>query len=343
MRRRWVKWVRRLAVAALAIVLVPVLAATAVLGYAYIGDPAPRSSSTGNDALWMGHAWVDGRRDAEDFQRLAERLRASGIRDVYVHVGPLSDEGTLDAELHPRSQWFLDQMDDALPDVRVSAWLGNVVGPEGLDLDHKATRQNILDAARTMLREGFDGIHYNFEPVPSGNHGLLRLLRRTHELTAASDGVLSMAAEPTEPFPTAAPISRRIARPLYWTTGYLHEVAERVDQVAIMVYDSGMPLPFLYGGYVVRQTKRALETVPPSTALLIGAPAYPDDTLFYRPYAETVAGTARAVRVALTEHPGRRPNVGIAMYVDFAATRQDWQEYFRGWVRPPGATPRSAR
>lgn len=322
----------------LIVVLVPVLAASAVLSAAYFGRPAPRTGSTGHDALWMGHAWVDGRRDATDVARLAERLRGSGIRDVYVRVGPLADDGSLDPGLHPRSEWFLDQMAAALPEVQVSAWLGNVVGPDGMDLDRKETRRNVLDAARTILDAGFDGIHYNFEPVPSGNTGLLRLLESTHKITARQGGVLSMAAEPTEPFHAAARLSRAAFRPLYWTTGYLHAVAERVDQVAIMVYDSGLPLETLYGGYVVRQTTRALETVPRSTAVLIGAPAYPDDTLFYRPYAETVEATVRAVRLALTDHPRRRANVGIAMYVDFAATEEDWREYFRGWVRVHKAT-----
>src|SRR5437763_721974 len=65
------------------------------------GSPDPATVSRHRDALWMGHSWVDGRRTAADARRLAGSLRDTGVRDLYLHVGPLATGGTLDPALRP--------------------------------------------------------------------------------------------------------------------------------------------------------------------------------------------------------------------------------------------------
>jgi hypothetical protein len=129
---------------------------------------------------------------------------------------------------------------------------------------------------------------------------------------------------------------RPIARGLlghdkYWSQGFFSQVVARVDQVAIMTYDSGAPLPPLYGGYVARQAALALDLVPEGKTLLIGAPAYHDHDLSYLDRAESVAIAAEGARLALSEH-GRRERFGLALYVDFAATQEDWSEYTDHWA-----------
>lgn len=284
----------------------------------------------------MGHAWVDGRRDDADMKRLAARLRDSGIRDVYVHVGPLADDGTLDPALHPEVDSFLEDSRAALPDVvRVSAWLGNIVGPDALDLTDPATRRAVVASADQVLRLGFDGVHFDMEPVPDGNKDYLHLLERTQAVTERRGAVLSVAAEPIEPLRYAADALEIVtARSLYWSPGYLNDVARRVDQVAIMTYDSGMPLESLYGGYVARQTRIALDTVPADVDLLIGLPAYHEPTIVHRPRAEIMAAGVRGVRLAYSERP--RERFGVAIYVDFTATQDDWQGYQQGWAGRTG-------
>jgi hypothetical protein len=103
----------RLTRAVLALVgagLIPVLLVGA--GFiALLGEDAGSLPATvpvgGNDGLWLGHAWIDGRRTAADLDTLAGRLHQAGIRDVFVHVGPLSDDGSLNPALRPRARWLL--------------------------------------------------------------------------------------------------------------------------------------------------------------------------------------------------------------------------------------------
>lgn len=303
-----------------------------VAGLAYTGRPAAWARSTGHDALWLGHAWVDGRRDAADVRGLAARLRGGGIHDLYVHAGPLDTGGGLPARRHPAAAAFTAAVHHYLPGVRVQAWLGQRVD-EGYDLASAATRRRTVAAAGRLVASGFDGVHYDFEPVSSGDPGLLALLRETRAVLG--DRVLSVSVPQLEPAPgVRLPLHLLAGRDKYWTPGYVTEVARACDQVALMVYDSVMPTAPLFGGYVAEQTRRMVRAVPARTALLIGVPAYHEATATHDPYAETMAAGVRGVRLGLSTAPRPRARTGVAVYVDFAATERDWRAYFDGWVRP---------
>ncbi|MFI6325790.1 hypothetical protein ACIBG8_50320 [Nonomuraea sp. NPDC050556] len=315
----------------LALALAVVVALAGLLAGAHLikftGAPATWAKSTGNDALWLGHAWVDGRKTEQDVKDLAVRLRATGIKDAYVHSGPFAKDGTLQPTQYPAARNFVRWWRQELPQIRLSAWLGQKVD-DYLDLDDATTRQNVLTSVRQVLQEGFDGIHYNFEPIGSGDEEFLDLLDRTRPLTK----LLSTSTPQIEPYPLMRPLARvLISHDKYWSQGYFGEVAKRVNQVAVMTYDSGMPFKSLYGGHVVRQAELAMDVTPATTSIVIGAPAYHDHGVAYLDNAESVAVAAEAAKLALTGH-GRREGFGLAMYVDFAATEEDWSEYRTGWA-----------
>jgi hypothetical protein len=313
-------------------VLLPPLTVTSLLWFASMGTPDRQALSRGRDAVWLGHAWVDGQRGPADVEALADRLSGGGIRDLFVHSGPFDNDGSLDAALHPRAEWALHAIRAAMPGVRVQAWLGQRVDPGRLDLADPQVRARVLDGARRMLDAGFDGIHYNFEPVPDGHAGLLDLLDRTRVLTRSRSAVVSMSAHHVEPLPGMSRIDDPIiGHTKWWSPRYLSEVASRVDQIAIMSYDTALPSQSLYAGYVRRQTEVALAAVPVDTHLLMGLPAYHTNSIAHRAYAETVAAALRGVRLALGSNP--RQGFGVAIYVDFAATEADWNSYRTDWVR----------
>lgn len=331
-RRR--RRVRRWVVAGVVLLLSPGLLLGLGLLALLVADLGPTPASargSGRDAIWLGHAWLDGRRDQSDVDALAARLRRARVRDVYLHTGPLADDGSLDPGLRPRADWFLAALRGAVPGVRVQAWLGDVVGSGHLDLADPATRARVLDAAGQVLADGFDGVHYDLEPVPDGDPGLLALLADTHRLTAPRHALLSVSADQLEPLPGLhTPEQAVFGRPHFWSTGYLRAVADRVDQVAVMAYDSAVPLTAAFSGYLRIQTTLAMQAVPPAVDLVIGLPAYHTDELGHTD-AETVAAAVRGLRLAVADQP--RP-VGAALYVDFAATEQDWSAYLTGWVDP---------
>ncbi|MFG1943610.1 hypothetical protein [Nonomuraea sp. NPDC048826] len=315
----------------IALALVVVVALIGVLAAAFrlqfTGAPAGWAMSTGNDALWLGHMWVDGRRDEQDVRVLAERLRTTGVKDLYVHSGPFAFDGRLDPAKHAEAPRFVQWVKRHLPGVRVSAWLGQSV-KNGLDLDDPAARRNVLDGVASVMKAGFDGVHYNFEPLGDGDTDFLVLLQETRRHAS----LVSTSVPQIEPYPLMRTPTRAVmGHDKYWSRGYFQEVVSRVDQVAIMTYDSGMPLESLYGGYVRRQAELALDLVPESKTLLIGAPAYHDHGIPWGDAAESVAAAGQGAKLALSAH-GARERFGLALYVDFAATEEDWREYEDNWL-----------
>jgi ABC-type transporter Mla MlaB component len=323
------------------ICLVPVLLAGAAFVTLLAGDAGSlpgRVPAGGHDGLWLGHAWVDGHRTPGDLDALAARLRQTGIKDVFVHVGPLSRDGSLSPALSPRSRWLLTALHHRLPGLRLQAWLGDLVGPGQLRLAQASTRRRILAAAAQVLAEGFDGVQYDLEPVPSGDRGYLALLAATHKLARARHAVLSVASDQVEPLPHLHTLQQWIGgRPHWWSAAYLRAVASRADEIALMSYDTGVPAAPAYSGYVRMQTLSALAAVPPSVTVLIGLPAYHTSEPGHTS-GETVAAGVRGVRLGLGTRPPRRA-IGVALYADFSATPADWAAYLAGWVRPHGQGP----
>lgn len=335
MRRRWRNWSRRrrivLVIALAFVLLVPApLGAYAVsLRLQYAGEPAAEARTRNHDALWLGHAWVDGRKTSTDVTALAKQLESTGIRDLYVHAGPLEHDGSLPlAKVSPKARWFVDAMKAAAPAVRVQAWLGDVVQPgknPGMDLDDPQVRSRVLASSQAVLDQGFQGIHFDFEPVQSGSQGFLAILDATHTLTTARNVPLSVAAAQIDPLwhLSKLPIGK------WWSQDYFRQVARRVEQIAVMSYDTAMPLESLYGGYVAKQTTLALEVTPPTTDLLMGLPAYWERNPSHWGHAETVQAAVRGARLGLGTSD--RQNFGLALYVDFAATPDNWAAYRDGW------------
>ncbi|WP_030450755.1 hypothetical protein [Herbidospora cretacea] len=313
-----------------AVPLVLAVTGMAVLRLDYLGTPSATARSAGTDALWMGHMWVDGRRTEKDLQALKPRL--THMRDVFVHSGPYGADGRLDPGLHPKSRDFLAWARANLPGVRVLPWLGQTVNEDDagfLDLDDPATRANVIAGARELVALGYDGVHYNFEPVMDGDAAYLKLLEETR--AAIPNARISIASHQIEPFPGAVTgWNAVVGHGKYWSEGYFGKVAERVDQVAIMTYDSWTPLQTVYGGWVARQARKAFALAPESTGVLIGAPAYHDHKLGLTDYAESVEMAAEGLRLVISETP--RQDTGLALYVDFAATEEDWREYRESWV-----------
>ncbi|RZT20513.1 hypothetical protein EV649_3660 [Kribbella sp. VKM Ac-2569] len=317
------KRVLKIVVVLLLLLIVPLGAYAISLRVQYAGDPTARTRN--QDALWLGHAWVDGRKTAADVTALAQRLQGTGIRDLYVHTGPLEHDGSLPlAKVSPKARWFVDAVHAAAPAIRVQAWLGDVVQPgkdPGMNLDDSAVRQRVVDSASAVLQQGFQGIHYDFEPVRSGSKGYLAVLDETRALGTT----LSVAAAQIDPlwYLHKLPVDK------WWSQDYFRQVAERVNQVAVMSYDTALPMESLYGGYVAKQTKLALEVTPPATDLLMGLPAYWENNPAHWGNAETVSAAVRGARLGLGDSP--RQNFGLALYVDFAATDEHWAAYRDGW------------
>ncbi|MET9523723.1 glycoside hydrolase family 18 protein [Streptomyces coeruleorubidus] len=330
------RWFRRAALALL-IALLPLLTAETALYVNYQGDPAQGTHTRNRDALWLGHAWVDGRKKDADVTALARRLQGTGIRDLYVHSGPLEHDGTLPESVYPRARWFIDAVHEKLPGIRVQAFLGDVLAGEGADgmvLEKPDTRAAVVRSARQILDTGYEGIHLDLEPMPSGDRDYLTLLDALRRETRSRDAQLSVAAHQIDPLPALHTVFGLFTdHPKWWSQEFFGQVARRVDQIAVMSYDTAQPLEGTYGGYVAQQTSLALEVTPPSTDLLMGLPFYWESNFDHWGHAETVPAAVRGVRLGLSRTDADRSRFGVALYIDFAATEADWRAYKEDWVR----------
>ncbi|MFH8928622.1 hypothetical protein ACH4D4_16355 [Streptomyces pristinaespiralis] len=336
--RRWrsprLKWPKRIALALALVLIVPPLAGAVALRINYAGDLRDGTRTRGKDAIWLGHAWVDGRKKDSDVRAFAERIRGTGIKDLYVHAGPLEHDGTLPRGRYPRARWLLDAVHREMPGIRVQAWLGDVLangGPDGLRLDARS-RDAVVGSARQILDAGFEGVHFDLEPLLSGDRDYLSLLGDLRELTREREAQLSVAAHQIDPLPAAHRVNAAVSgREKWWSQEFFGEVARRVDQIAVMSYDTWMPLEGMYGGYVAQQTALALEVTPEGTDLLMGLPFFHEDDLGHHENAETVAAAVRGTRLGLGRTDRDRKRFGVALYVDFAAEEGDWKAYREGW------------
>ncbi|WP_344655524.1 hypothetical protein [Catenulispora subtropica] len=309
------------------------------------GTPSSAARSTGHDALWLGHAWVGwpegsdraAKTDA-DFDGLVVLVRSSGVKDLFVHDGPFGMDGSLDQAKSPHAAWFLDRVHRELPGVRVQAWLGQVVGGTSLHLEDAATRARVVTGVGAALDRGFDGVHFDFEPVSDGDSGFVDVLAASRAVTSSHHAVLSVSVPQVEPFSGwRVPGDYLAGHPKWWSQGYLRSVAGHCDQVAVMAYDTSLPTEWAYRGYVARQTEVALRSVPTGVDLLIGVPAFHTHDPGHWDSAETMAAALTGVRLALGAHPPARP-FGVALYVDFAATPDDWAAYRADWFSPAGVS-----
>ncbi|MFI0984324.1 hypothetical protein [Streptomyces exfoliatus] len=317
------------------VLVVPPLFGALALRVSYAGYLREDARTRGKDAIWLGHAWVDGRRKDADLAAFAERIKGTGIRDLYVHAGPLEHDGTLPAARYPRAKWLIDAVHRTMPGIRVQAWLGDILateGPDGLHLEKAGSRAAVVTSARQILDAGFDGVHFDLEPLLSDDAHYLSLLDDLGKLTRSRTALLSVAAHQIDPLPGLHSVNGAVSgSEKWWSQEFFGQVARRVDQIAVMSYDTWMPLESLYGGYVAQQTSLALEVTPESTDLLMGLPFFHEDDLGHHDNAETVDAAVRGTRLGLGRTDPGRQRFGVALYVDFAAKEGDWAAYRAGW------------
>ncbi|WP_408058796.1 hypothetical protein [Streptomyces zaomyceticus] len=334
LRRMWRRG-RWLVLGLVLLLVVPPLFGALALRVSYAGDVREDARTRSKDAIWLGHAWVDGRKKDADLAAFAARIKGTGIRDLYVHTGPLEHDGTLPAARYPRAKWLIEAVHRTMPGIRVQAWLGDVLvteGTGGLRLDRAESRAAVVTSARQILNVGFDGVHFDLEPLLSDDTDYLSLLDDLRELTRVRRAQLSIAAHQIDPLPGAHSVNGALSgREKWWSQEFFGQVARRVDQIAVMSYDTWMPLESLYGGYVAQQTSLALEVTPESTDLLMGLPFFHEDDLGHHENAETVEAAVRGVRLGLGRTDPGRERFGVALYVDFAAEEGDWAAYRAGW------------
>lgn len=323
-----------------ALVLVAGILATAALIGLLSWDPRPttsRSFDQATNGLWLGHRWYTGVgvRDGEpitdaDVDALVETFDRRGVAYAFIHVGPVRDDGSI--EDAPGE--VLAELGRRAPGVARLAWLGARV--EKIPLSTSAFQRGLVETIASLREAGFEGVHFDFEPLHDDHPGYLETLEAVRE-AFGRDFVISQATPRAGPFGVSFGPLRRS----FWSEGFYRDTMARSDQTVVMAYDTGLDFTKGYVAFVRHQTRLlgvwACDT--PDHQLLIGLPSYEDVPIYSDPQVENLRTASQGVRAALELDAYSGCLAGVAVYAYWVTDDDEWLDFERHWVSPVTPAP----
>lgn len=293
------------------------------------------------NALWLQHGWIGADswfvennrlakkplfRDVKKVREFADLLNKHHIADVYPHLCPVQNDGAIMPVDDRQTELFLRELEG----VRVLPWIG--APREDLDPQNAARRKVFVQSAAALLKRHpqFLGVHLNVEPWPDGNPEMLLLL---DELRAAlpTGKILSIAAYPPPTWWQPVP-------EVHWSQSYFEKVAARCDQMAVMMYDTGIRSRKIYQAVMRDWTRDVLNwtkglKMPPQ--ILLGVPVYDDDELYHRPGVENLETALLGIHAGLSDYPKLPAHYqGAAIYSDWTMDGPEWQYWRNHFCKP---------
>lgn len=187
----------------------------------------------GDNAAWLGVEWGNETHSEDSIAALAANLKQRQISTIYVYSSYLKASGNFNPS-YAHAGAFISTLKARNPDLNVQAWIGLPL--TYVDLESRATRTQITEFSAALVQDfGFDGIHYDPEPIANGDESVLHLLQETRAALPISTRLSIATRRIGVIFPeTELPIWR----PFAWSASYYRQVAVHVDEIAVMSYDS---------------------------------------------------------------------------------------------------------
>lgn len=259
----------------------------------HLGNPPAQT----NLAFWLEHDWSTGTQN--NFFELNERVKNLSIKDLYFHVGPLTETGGLAEDLDIFTPGL-----DALPSNNY-AWIGQIRNK--IDLENPSVRAGILESANWVLGRGFDGIHVDIEPVYDDDQAFYTLIEELR--TAYPNIKISVALD-------------------HWVPGVrtrqVKAIAPYVDQIVVMTYDTKFHDPALYAWWVEQQTIMMSRRMPKNVELMVGIPNYETGSAI-DPLAENLQTGITGYQRALTNLRSKKNRIGgLAIYAYWEMDQSEW-------------------
>ena len=290
----------------------------------------------GQNAAWLSVDWSKDAHTPEEIRALADEMDHHQVQTIFVYVSYLKPGGYFNPTYDHAAE-FVRAFKAAQPDATVEAWIGipldkpTISTPGYARIGDPAVRRMIADFCNRLVTEiGFDGVHLDPEPIPSGDEDTLQLLDDVHA-AIGRDKILSLATREIVPFWNDAPLP-----PMWglWQASYYRRIAGRVDEVAAMTYDSTMPAPWLYEHWLRFQVvgiTRAIQGTP--ARLLLGVPTSEEETWTHRPRAENMRSGLRGIIAGLNDADAVPAAVtGVAIYPHWEMDAAKWAEYDKLWL-----------
>ena len=292
--------------------------------------PLPEYS---NNAIWLGHGWLgddswfirnnrnkDDFRSVEKISALCKRLSNNKISTVYPHLCPAQLNGKIAPYNSEQVERFLDIA--AQYNIKVIPWIGGVYEDSARPSDKK-WRKNFVTSVDELLQKHprLAGVQVNIEPMPSSEVGFLKLLDELRVVT--KEKILSVAAYPP-------PTKWHQFPDVHWHLFYIKRLTNHCDQLAVMMYDTAIPLEKFYTKLMTDWTDQLAATVRSSNCeLLLGIPAYEDAGVgYHHPQVENILSALQGISAS-----DRKNEVnGIAIYCEWEMNEDKWQ-IWRKFIR----------
>ncbi len=112
---------------------------------------------------------------------------------------------------------------------------------------------------------------------------------------------------------------------VHWQLSYINRIARHCDQLAVMMYDTAIPLEKFYVKLMTDWTQQLVSAVRPTGCeLLLGIPAYEDVGVgYHHPRVENIGSALRGIAAS-----DRLYRIGgIAIYCEWEMTDAKWQRW----------------
>jgi len=283
----------------------------------------------GHNAVWIGHEWVGEDKSEQEIQQLVLKLKDHEIDTVFVHVGPINVDGTIDPETYKYSIDFIDIAKKFNKDIQYQAWLGQLRGK--IDLSDTEVRNNIAKQCIALAQYvEFDGIHFDIEPVWDGDTDFIVLLKEVRELLPEEEKISVALAE-------------YIPGSFVWFTDKIMDlenfnsevnyknVAKYADQVVVMVYDTGINNEWLYRWVVQEQTIRVTALLP-DNEVFIAIPSYDEEKAGFNPQVENMKNGMQGIVDGMNNFRSNEDSfAGAAIYSFWETDDEEWAQYKNIW------------
>jgi hypothetical protein len=285
------------------------------------------------NAAWISVDWTSQLHDESAVRDLADKAANRKIRYLFPYATYIKADGSFSPS-YTHAAEFVSQFRRNNRDILLFAWVGiplkgeGAIGPDGwVDLSDATTRHKIVTFVARLVKEGqFDGVHLNVETVHNNDRFFLLFLEEVRQ--AIGNAKLSIAASHWTPdWAKALPFLQDVR----WTTDYYRLVAQRVDQMATMTYDSSALVPVLYRLWMREQVRGITHSLSQSPVeLLIGISVARAETLSHHPQAEDLGDGLAGVCAGLVNSD--RPVQGVAIYADWDFSSED-QQIWTKWSK----------
>ena len=332
MVRRLKRSHRRWTAIALAALLLVVVA-----WWGWVPPKVPEDCGLDRNAAWISVDWTSQPIDQDAVTRLAENATARELHYLFPFTTYVKADGSFSPS-HAHAAEFVSRFRQSNQDTLLLAWIGVPLANRGglgidgwVDLADPAARQEIVAFCAQLVDEaGFSGVHLDAETVRNYDRQYLTLLQEVKDAIGPSR-ILSIAGNDWKPtILDRAPVVGGYK----WSGRYWRMVADRVDQIAVMSYDSFTFHPALYRLWMREQVRGITKSLAGADVeLLMGLSISRERTSTHRPRTENMQSGLAGICAGLS-HQSRdsHPVTGVAIYAEWEADAGDWQTW-EDWLQ----------